>query len=115
MSVSVAGPPENCSIRNAACVSHSSSSLTFDVICFDGNSPITGYRLRFKKPSLSVWETREVTANSANAQKVVLTDLEANTQYEVQAKGGNRHGYATGIESFSVMTTTMTATTAEIS
>ena len=100
--VCVAGPPLNCSILSA--VSHSSSSLTLNITCFDGHSPITGYHVRFKKTSSSVWKARDLTANSNNAQEVVLVDLEADTQYDVQVQARNKHGYETGIGSFSTIT-----------
>ena len=108
--VQCAGPPENCTILNAD--GHNSSSLKLDVKCYNGNSPITGYLLRFRKTSSSPWETRTIIANNGNTQVVILSDLEANTQYEVQVKAKNKHGYETGSDSFSVMTR---ATTEELS
>ena len=79
--------------------------------CFAGNSPITGYLLRLKKRSSSTWETRTITTNNSNAdaEQLVLSDLEANTQYNVQVKAQNIHGYETGIGSFSTMKTVKTA------
>ena len=109
MCLCIAGPPQNCILKSAR--SHSSSSLTLEVKCFNGNSNITGYLLRFKKTSSSVWGTRNVTVNNNNAEEPVLTDLEANTQYDVQVKAYNRHGYGIGVrnDSFSVIRTVKTA------
>ena len=100
----VAGPPGNCDILKA--ISYS-SSLTLNVRCFNGNSPITGYLLRFKKKSSSEWTTRKITANSNNTsadmEELVLRGLEANTLYDVQVQAGNAHGYETGSNSFNTL------------
>ena len=104
-----AGPPQSCKISRA--VSYNSFSLTLNVTCFNGNSPITGYRLRFKKTASSEWASRNVTANNndAGVEEVVLRDLEAYTQYDVQVKAGNKHGYEAGSDSFSMIKTVRTA------
>ena len=85
------------------------SQLT--VKCFNGYSPITGYLLRFKRKASSLWETRILTAgkNNVGAEELVLRDLEANVQYDVQVNAGNRHGYETRSDSFRMTTTVQTA------
>ena len=112
--VCVAGAPQNCSIVEAE--SRTSTSFTLTVTCFNGYAPITGYLLRFKKKTSSSWETRTLTATNSNpgAEKLVLRYLEANSQYEVQVKARNRHGYyddldGYGSDSFSRMKTVRTA------
>ena len=108
MTLCVVGRPESCSILNA--VSYSSSSLTLNVTCFNGNSPITGYLLQFKKDSSSEWKSRSTSENKdTKAGEVVLTDLQAFTQYDVQVKARNRHGYETRNYSFSAVKTVRTA------
>ena len=105
----VTGRPENCSILNA--VSYNSSSLTLNVTCFNGNSPITGYLLYFRKTSSSEWKNLTTTAENNNVliAEVVLRDLDTFTQYDVQVKGENRHGSEDGSDSFSIMKTVKTA------
>ena len=76
-------------------------------MCFNGNSPITGYLLRFKKSSSFEWKT--VKNDNAKSEEVLLRDLEAFTQYDVQVKAGNRHGFEIGSDSFSMMTAVKTA------
>ena len=76
-------------------------------MCFNGNSPITGYLLRFKKSSSFEWKT--VKNDNAKSEEVLLRDLEAFTQYDVQVKAGNRHGFENGSDSFSMMKTVKTA------
>ena len=101
-----AGPPQNCSILSAE--SCSSSSIALTVTCFNGNSLISGYFLRFRKRTSLGWENLNKTANNnkADVEILALRDLEANTQYEVR---GNKHGYETGSDSYSVMKTVRTA------
>ena len=62
-----------------------------------------------------MWENRTLTATNSNtgAEKLVLRDLEASAQYEVQIKARNRHGYyddlnENGSNSFSMTTTVRT-------
>ena len=104
-----AGPPQNCSILSAE--SCSSSSFTLAVKCFNGNSPITGYLLRFKKRTSSEWETRNITANNDNedVENLLLKGLEDNTQYDTQVKARNTHGYESGSGSFSITKRVRTA------
>ena len=79
--------------------------------CFNGNSPVKGYRLRFKKTASSEWASHIVTANNndTGVEEVVLRDLEAYTRYDVQVKAGNKHGYEAGSDSFSMIKTVRTA------
>ena len=57
-----------------------------------------------------MWENRTLTATNSNTgeEKLVLRDLEASAQYEVQVKARNRHGYyddldGNGTDSFSML------------
>jgi hypothetical protein len=100
----VEGHPENCSILNAA--SYNGSSILLTVTCFDGNSPITGYRLNFRKSSSPEWTT--VKQNNSLSE-VLLSGLEAFTQYQVQVKAGNRHGFENGSDAFSMVKEVKTA------
>ena len=105
----IAGRPENCSISNA--ISYESSSIALNVTCFNGNSPITGYLLYFRKTSSSEWKNLTTTAenNNLDIAEVVLRDLDAFTHYDLQVKGENTHGYEDRDDSFSIMKTVRTA------
>ena len=105
----VAGRPENCSILNA--VSYNSSSLALNVTYFNGNSPIMSYLLRFKMSYSPRWKSLNTTSENNNTKvaNVLLRDLKAFTQYDVQIKARNRYGYETGSDSFSMMKTVRTA------
>ena len=46
--------------------------------------------------------------NNVHIAKVALRDLDAFTQYDVQLKGENRHGFEDGDDSFSIMKTVRT-------
>ena len=71
-----------------------------------------GYLLQFKINSSSVWKSLNTTSD--NNYTVLLRDLKAFTQYDVQIKARNRHGYETGSESFSTVKTVRTAEGSEI-
>ena len=66
-----------------------------------------GYLLLFKISSSSVWKSLNTTSD--NNCTVLLRDFQALTQYDVQIKARNRHGYETGGDSFSIMKTVRTA------
>jgi hypothetical protein len=90
----VEGRPQNCNILNVE--SPSSSFLSLTVRCFNGYSPITGCLVQVKKITSRVWQTRNITVIDHSREGLVymvLTNLDANTFYDVRVKARNKHGY----------------------